>query len=113
MKELGEKSLGFHLQVGQMTKELGLDGVFVLVDDGEAEAIAQGSAPLKAECFSTHADLTQRLQDFIQPGDTVLFKASRSVKLDLVVDQLRELFAGESLAWLRGSPPAPLQKGGE
>ncbi len=95
MKELGEKSLEFHLQVGQMTKELHLDGVFVLVDDGEAEAIAQGAAPLKAECFSTHIDLTQRLQNLIQPGDTLLFKASRSVKLDLVVDQLRELFAGK------------------
>lgn len=97
MKELGGKSLEFHLQVGQMTKELQLDGVFVLVDDGEAEAIAQGAAPLKAECFSTHNDLTQRLKDLMQPGDTLLFKASRSVKLDLVVDQLRELFTENTL----------------
>ena len=97
MKELGNKSLEFHLQVGQITKELNLDGVFVLVDDGEAEAIAQGAMPFKAECFSTHNELTQRLQDLIQPGDTLLFKASRSVKLDLVVDQLRKLFAENTL----------------
>lgn len=96
MKELGEQSLEFHHQVGQMTRELNLDGVFVLVDDGEAEAIAQGARPLKAECFSTHANLVQRLQEFMQPKDTLLFKASRSVKLDLVVDELRQLLTGNN-----------------
>jgi len=93
MKELGDQSPEFHFRIGRITKELNLDAVFILVDDGEAEAIAKGSVPLKAECCSSHGDLTQRLQDFIQPGDTLLFKASRSVKLDIVVDQLRELFA--------------------
>lgn len=96
MKELGAQSPEFHLQVGRITRELNLDGVFILVDDGEAEAIAQGAVPLKAECLSTHAELTQRLQNFIQPGDTLLFKASRSVKLDIVVDQLRELFTSNA-----------------
>jgi UDP-N-acetylmuramoyl-tripeptide--D-alanyl-D-alanine ligase len=90
MKELGAQSLDFHYQVGKITKELNLDGVFVLVDDGEAEAIAEGADPLKAECFSNPGELTQRLQEFVQPGDTILFKASRSVKLDRVVDQFRQ-----------------------
>ena len=90
MKELGAQSLDFHYQVGKITKELNLDGVFVLVDDGEAEAIAQGAAPLKAECFYSLGELTHRLQEFVQPGDRVLFKASRSVKLDRVVDEFRQ-----------------------
>jgi len=91
MKELGEQSLEFHHRVGEVVRELALDQLFILVDaEGEAEAIAQGAAPLKALGFTTHAELTAALQSFLQPGDTVLFKASRSVKLDLVVDRVRE-----------------------
>ncbi len=92
MKELGEQSLEFHHRVGEVVRELALDQLFILVDaEGEAEAIAQGAVPLKALCFNNHADLTQKLQSYLQPGDTVLFKASRSVKLDLVVDRIKEL----------------------
>ncbi|NJL89291.1 MAG: UDP-N-acetylmuramoyl-tripeptide--D-alanyl-D-alanine ligase [Coleofasciculaceae cyanobacterium SM2_1_6] len=91
MKELGEKSQEFHHRVGEVVRELALDQLFVLVDaEGEAEAIAQGADPLKALCFNNHADLTTTLQSFLQPGDTVLLKASRSVKLDLVVDRIKE-----------------------
>ncbi|MCA1991333.1 MAG: UDP-N-acetylmuramoyl-tripeptide--D-alanyl-D-alanine ligase, partial [Coleofasciculus sp. S288] len=90
MKELGERSPEFHCQVGTTAQQLNLDALLILVDDPEAEAIAQGAVPLQAECFSSHEAMVNRLKDLVQPGDRFLFKASRSVGLDRVVNQLRE-----------------------
>lgn len=89
MKELGDKSPDFHAQVGAMAQQLNLEALFVLVDGADAEAIATAAAPLKAECFVTHADLVKRLREFVQKGDRLLFKASHSVGLDRVVNQFR------------------------
>lgn len=90
MKELGERSLEFHRQVGAIAQQLNLDALLILVDGSDAEAIAAGAAPLGAECFSTHTALVERLQEFVQPGDRLLFKASHSVGLDRVVNQFME-----------------------
>lgn len=88
MKELGDKSLDFHAQVGAMAQKLNLDSLFVLIDGADAEAMAKAANPLPAECFSTHADLVKRLHEFVQAGDRILFKASHSVGLDRVVNAL-------------------------
>jgi UDP-N-acetylmuramoyl-tripeptide--D-alanyl-D-alanine ligase len=90
MKELGERSPEFHRQVGNTAEQLNLDALLVLVDDPEAEAIASGAASLPAECFSSHDALVMRLKELVQPGDRLLFKASRSVGLDRVVNQFHE-----------------------
>lgn len=87
MKELGERSLEFHQRVGQLAEQLQLDSLLILVDDPEAQAIAQGAESLAVECFSSHDPLVKRLEELVQPGDRLLFKASRSVGLDRVVKQ--------------------------
>lgn len=94
MKELGERSPEFHQQVGNTAEQLHLDAVLITVDDPEAEAIATGAASLPAECFSSQDALVRRLKELVQPGDRLLFKASRSVGLDRVVRQFRELISG-------------------
>jgi UDP-N-acetylmuramoyl-tripeptide--D-alanyl-D-alanine ligase len=88
MKELGDRAPEFHTQVGARAHQLGLDAVFVLADEPAAEAMAHGAAPLPSACFTNHTDLIHHLQHYMQPGDRVLFKASRSVGLDRVVAQL-------------------------
>ncbi len=90
MKELGEKSAQFHREVGETVKELGIDRLLVLVDDPEAEAIAQGALGIITDCISTHSELIERLKEVVEPGDRLLFKASNSVGLNRVVEQLRE-----------------------
>ncbi|HEY9710207.1 MAG TPA: UDP-N-acetylmuramoyl-tripeptide--D-alanyl-D-alanine ligase [Oculatellaceae cyanobacterium] len=90
MKELGERSPEFHQQVGQTAQQLNLDTLLILVSDPEAEAIAHGAESLPVECFSSHDALVERLKELVQPGDRLLFKASRSVGLDRVVNQFRE-----------------------
>ena len=89
MKELGERSPEFHRQVGNTAQQLNLDALLIAVDDPEAEAIANGAASLLAECFSSQDALVKRLKELVQPGDRLLFKASRSVGLDRVVNQFR------------------------
>jgi UDP-N-acetylmuramoyl-tripeptide--D-alanyl-D-alanine ligase len=90
MKELGERSPEFHRQVGERVKQLGIDRLFILANDPEAEEIALGAKGMTIELFNTHEALSQRLQVFLGTGDRVLFKASHSVGLDRVVEQLRQ-----------------------
>ena len=92
MKELGDWSVPFHRQVGEMAKHLNLDGLLILADKAEAEAMAIAALPLKSERFSTHHEVVARLKELVQPGDRLLFKASRSVGLDRVVEQFRSQF---------------------
>jgi len=89
MKELGERSQQLHQRVGETVNKLQLDGLLVLVDGEDAEAIAKSAAGIPSECFANHEELVTRLKTFIQAGDRLLFKAAHSVGLDRVVNQLR------------------------
>ncbi|MBD2194711.1 MULTISPECIES: UDP-N-acetylmuramoyl-tripeptide--D-alanyl-D-alanine ligase [Calothrix] len=93
MKELGERSPQLHQRVGETVQKLQLDGLLVLVDGTDAEAIAKSAPGIPSECFATHAELVARLKTFVQAGDRLLFKAAHSVGLDQVVNQLRAEFA--------------------
>ena len=87
MKELGDWSVPLHRQVGEMVKHLNLDGLLILADEAEAEAMTIAALPLKSEQFSTHEKVVTRLNELVRSGDRILFKASRSVGLDRVVEQ--------------------------
>ncbi len=101
MKELGERSSEFHQQVGTYAQQLQLDALFIIADRAEAQAMATGATGLPLiEIYELDVDhvrpsLVQRLKEFVQPGDRLLFKASHAVELDQVVEQLRaELVSG-------------------
>jgi len=96
MKELGERSPQLHQQVGNTARQLNLDALLLLVDGADVEAIATGAAGIPSECFSTHAAVVKRLQEFVQPGDRLLFKASHSVGLYSAVNQFRANFNSPS-----------------
>ncbi len=93
MKELGERSLEFHQQVGAIAHDLGVDALFIFADLAEADAMAIGAGDLPfMEILDTSQPnaldfLVQRLKDFVVPGDRVLFKASHSVQLNQVVQK--------------------------
>ena len=90
MKELGEKSPQLHNQVGGVVQELDLDYLLVLKDDSEAQGIADGAKNIPTECFTTHHELNQALQQLVKPGDRLLFKASNSVGLNKVVEVFKK-----------------------
>lgn len=88
MKELGSFSEQLHRQVGERVQKLGIERLFVLVDDPEAKFIAEAATGVNCECFQTHADLINRLKEVIDSGDRILCKASHSVGLNRVVEEL-------------------------
>ena len=88
MKELGEYSSQLHRQVGEKARELNLDLLMVLADEAATTEIIQGAAGINTECFSDRAALTFKLKQVIRPGDRILCKASNSVGLNKVVEEL-------------------------
>ena len=101
MKELGERSIDFHRQVGRAARDLQLDALFVFADFEEAAAMAAGAAGLPfveigdITAPDGRAVLAQRLLGFVEKGDRILFKASHSVELNRVVEKVRAGLAGE------------------
>ncbi|MDJ0569422.1 MAG: UDP-N-acetylmuramoyl-tripeptide--D-alanyl-D-alanine ligase [Pleurocapsa sp. MO_192.B19] len=88
MKELGEYSAQLHRQVGEKAQELDLDLLLVLADEAATKEIANGAAGITTECFSDRASLTSKLKEVMRSGDRILCKASNSVGLNKVVDEL-------------------------
>jgi len=101
MKELGDRAIEFHRQVGRAARDLHLDALFVFADFEEAAAMAAGAAGLpfvQVEDIArenSREDLARHLIEFVTPGDRILFKASHSVELNRVVEKFRADFAGE------------------
>ncbi|MEB3160539.1 MAG: UDP-N-acetylmuramoyl-tripeptide--D-alanyl-D-alanine ligase, partial [Synechocystis sp.] len=88
MKELGEFAEPFHQQVGERVKALNLDALFLLANDDNVGAIATGAMGIPTETYPDADTLIQALKRYLQPGDRLLFKASNSVGLGQVVQQL-------------------------
>ena len=88
MKELGEYSPQLHRQVGELVRELEIDLLLVLADETATEEIARGAAGITTECFSDRATLTNKLKEVMRSGDRILCKASNSVGLSKVVEEL-------------------------
>jgi UDP-N-acetylmuramoyl-tripeptide--D-alanyl-D-alanine ligase len=86
MKELGDRSIELHYQVGTVVQQLHLDHLLILAEAAEAEALATGAKPVLVEKFLSHAALLESLKSLVKPGDRLLFKASRAVALDQVLD---------------------------
>lgn len=80
MLELGPEEARFHAEVGEHARATGVD---VLVTVGPRAAHMRGDAAAADAVEAT--DVVRRL---LQPGDTVLVKASRGVGLEAVVDGL-------------------------
>ncbi|MEG4918622.1 UDP-N-acetylmuramoyl-tripeptide--D-alanyl-D-alanine ligase [Microcoleus sp. B7-D4] len=101
MKELGDRAIEFHRQVGTAARELNLDALFVFADFEEAAAMAAGAAGLPfvevedVARENSREDLARHLMEFVTAGDRILFKASHSVELNRVVEKFRADFAGE------------------
>ncbi len=98
MKELGDDTVSLHRAVGQKVAALAEDGREVcLVTVGDlGEEIARGAAEiLPADCIFISHDtapydaVVDHLKAMIREGDTVLFKASRAMTLEVIAAAIR------------------------
>lgn len=91
MYELGRRTVEGHQEVGAAAAEIKVD---VLITVGKlAGEIAFGAAltdepPVEVISLSTNAEVKKYLAKIITPGDVVLVKGSRGVKLEEIVEYL-------------------------
>ena len=84
MFELGPTSKDQHRQIGEKCTELGLDGVFTLGENTihTDSAINNG---IQHEHFENKNELIDSLKKLIHSGDKILFKGSRGMAMEKVI----------------------------
>ena len=98
MLELGKESIEFHRGVGGYLKRCGVDLLVAVGNDGveiAQGAVADGFSPANVLLFIDRDDIdgiVKGLSSRIKAGDTILFKASRGVRLERVISALKELY---------------------
>jgi len=79
-----------HVEVGQASAQ-GMDALFAIGQWATATAAAAQSAGLgRAHAFASVESALPALREYLQPGDTLLVKASRSARLEQVIRSLQE-----------------------
>ncbi len=88
MLELGEQSRRMHFQVGERAAGSKIDELVCF--GPEAEEIVKGAANLglPAKHFPEKEALSNYLQAALKPGDAVIFKASRGMRLEEVIERV-------------------------
>jgi UDP-N-acetylmuramoyl-tripeptide--D-alanyl-D-alanine ligase len=89
MGELGHLAEEGHRSVGAYAVELGIDAVFT-VGDNEARLIHDAASGIKRKHFGTHAECAEFLSGWLEVGDLMLLKGSRSAKMEAVLAALPE-----------------------
>lgn len=85
MLELGEISDEAHTSVGEKAAECKIDSVLTFGKAARLITEKAGSMGIFAKHFETKQELARELCDTLKEGDTVLFKASHSMKLEEVI----------------------------
>ena len=88
MLELGDVTLAEHFKVGRIAAERA-EVVFAYGPNAErvvSGAITGGMNPMRARCFDTHEALAAELKRVAKPGDVFLFKGSRGMHMERIVE---------------------------
>lgn len=97
MRELGPGSPKLHREAGEHAAKTGKVDFVIGVQGDAAQivegAVAEGLPRERTKFFSTPTDAAEFLVEFVRPGDLLLVKGSRSVKMERVVDELLGRFA--------------------
>src|SRR5690242_13255188 len=97
MLELGESSAQLHREVGRDAAKRGLDWI-IGVRGHAAEliegAIAAGYPPNRTKMFADSAEAAKFVAELAQPGDFLLVKGSRGVRMERVVDAIAATHGG-------------------
>ncbi len=91
MLELGSFSEEIHRQTGENIAKFGVE--LLLVCGENAESYKKGYLAfggISCVTFNDKGELAKELKNYLRIGDTVLFKASRGVKLEEVYNKLKE-----------------------
>ena len=86
MKELGDKTVYYHEEIGRFLKKSNIDMVMLIGEDvkGVAKELNNGRGKL----FDNKSSLVEYAKQNITGGDTVLIKGSRAAKMEEIVEAL-------------------------
>jgi UDP-N-acetylmuramoyl-tripeptide--D-alanyl-D-alanine ligase len=92
MRELGETAAELHQAAGAFAAKTGMID-WVIGVEGNASQIVEGAAAAgiprdRLKFFASSSDAAQFLQQQLQPGDLLLVKGSRGVKMERIVEAL-------------------------
>lgn len=93
MLELGAESSRYHQEIGELIASSGIDLLFVC--GKQAEAVAKGaiSETLSQDQVLQAADVSEIQKEFysrLEPGDVVLIKGSRSMRMERLIESLKQ-----------------------
>jgi len=88
MLELGSYSPEAHTICGKVASESNIDILFAYGDNAQYYDLGANQGGLECICFNDKSKLLSKLCEYIKDGDTVLFKASRGMKLEEVIEGL-------------------------
>jgi UDP-N-acetylmuramoyl-tripeptide--D-alanyl-D-alanine ligase len=89
MGELGEQSLSSHERVGSAAAENGFDFLIAVGERAKPIASASFKAGLdQTRTVATQTEAADALAEFLEPGDLLLVKGSRSAAMDRIIEQL-------------------------
>ena len=85
MFELGDSSADQHMKVGYKCTEIELDQVFTIGNDTKyTDSVLNGN--IKSAHFETPAGLIAALKNSLRTGDKVLFKGSRGMAMEKIIE---------------------------
>lgn len=88
MLELGEMSEELHSKVGEMVAEARPDMLFCYGEQSAYIADKAEKSGVKTYHSNNKAKLAKAVADYVKEGDTVLFKASRGMKLEEIITKV-------------------------
>jgi UDP-N-acetylmuramoyl-tripeptide--D-alanyl-D-alanine ligase len=92
MRELGPTSAQLHREAGSLAAKTGkIDWVIGVAGDAAQlveGAVAAGVPKAQTRFFSSSEEAANFFSDFVAPGDLLLLKGSRGVKMERIVEAL-------------------------
>jgi UDP-N-acetylmuramoyl-tripeptide--D-alanyl-D-alanine ligase len=94
MLELGEKTQGCHFELGKTAAHYRINRLFLLGPNARyvrKGALAGGLSPDQVTIGQSHEQIARLISEQIKPGAWLLFKGSRGMKMENVVNALRQI----------------------
>lgn len=88
MLELGEMSESLHRKVGEMVADTKPDMLFCYGNEAKYIADEAGKFGINTYCSSDKDSVTKAVAEYVKNGDAILFKASRGMKLEEIINNV-------------------------
>jgi UDP-N-acetylmuramoyl-tripeptide--D-alanyl-D-alanine ligase len=100
MFELGEEEERMHREIGEYAAEKGIDVIIAI--GSLAQNYKEGVLSYEKKFgfagtvfyFPAMDEVLKTISDYVQPGDSILVKASHGMHFEKMVEQLQTFFAG-------------------